>query len=239
MVVLRLHRQYIREATEDVATFTMEFRTLYDPLPQDDPGPQSEDDQTPLLQGDASLLPQEDTGSLPQVDPGYIELEYIELSPSHSSPVVDDNGKEYFLTVKVFRCLRAIDWLTLMTLTYTLDVHMHQPFLWSIDVKIKDTKAQKSPVDIISYSVSGDGNYVATLSTDGTIIQLDVWDLELEFQAKEDKDDYNEKRGPFAPKLCGQHQPRISDEALGMLCGWFNWARVGGSKQNLTFIIYE
>jgi hypothetical protein len=198
MVLLGLHRQYFRgRATDDVATFTMELRTLYDSLPQDDPGPQ----------------PQGDTGSLPRDDSGYIELEYIELSPSYPCPVVD-NGKEYFLTVKVFRCARALDWLTLMLLTCTLDVHMHQPFLWSVDVKIKDTTAQKISVAIISYSVSGDENYVATLSTDGAIIQLDVWDLELETQSKEDKDDYSEKRGPFTAKPCGQHQLRISNEVL-------------------------
>ncbi|KAF9362489.1 hypothetical protein BGX34_006042 [Mortierella sp. NVP85] len=158
--------EYLRgKASEDAVTFTMEFRTLHDPLPQG--------------------------------DPGYIELKYIELSPSHSSPVV--NG-----------------------------VIMHQPFLWSVDVKI-ETTAQKSSGVIVSYSVSGDGNYVATLSTNGTIIQLDVWDLQLETQTK---------RGPFTPKPCGQLQLSISNDVLSDPAEYQAW-RLERAKEELSISVSQ
>ncbi|KAK3821910.1 MAG: hypothetical protein J3Q66DRAFT_158186 [Benniella sp.] len=174
MVILGLHRQYPRgEATVDVATFTMEFRTLYDPLPQDDPGP--------LLQD----------------DPGYLELEYIELSPYCSCPVCPDCPDCPYCPI----CPDCSVCAVRPVVDGNNDTRMHKPFLWSIDMRIQHIAAV-----IIDYSVSGDGNYVATLSIRDKIIQLDVWDLESGTQSKEDKDDYNEKRGPFAPKPCDQHQ---------------------------------
>ncbi|KAG0231510.1 hypothetical protein BGX31_005499 [Mortierella sp. GBA43] len=77
---------------------------------------------------------------LSQDDAGYIGLEFIEMYPSHSSPVANDvNGEESPLTVWVFGDIKG------------------EP---------TDTATRKRSGVIISYSLSRDGNYVATLSTD-------------------------------------------------------------------------
>lgn len=83
----------------------------------------------------------------------------------------------------------------------------HQPFLWSIDVVIKDgtdLQAPSVPARILFYSVSGDGNYVATLSTKDMTLQLDIWNLEAQ---RTDAD--IEGRAPFLPKPCGQYRTNI------------------------------
>jgi hypothetical protein len=64
---------------------------------------------------------------------------------------------------------------------------------------------------------------VATLSTNGRLIQLDVWDM-LDSQSarnKDDSDEDDEKRAPFLPRLCGQYQPPLSNKALSDL-GMYN-----------------
>jgi WD40 repeat protein len=115
-----------------------------------------------------------------------------------------------------------------------------------IENESTDNAGQKCSGVIISYSLSGDGNYVATLSTDGRLIQLDVWDLRSGYQSTVDKDDNEERlpspispmrlmwkihdfvfgpqpkskdynEMPFAPKSCGQHQACFTNNVLSDL----------------------
>ncbi|KAF9355296.1 hypothetical protein BGX34_010552 [Mortierella sp. NVP85] len=85
-------------------------------------------------------------------DAGYIELHYVELHAFQSDTVVDSNT--------VFR--------------------PHEPYAWTIDVGLKDDptdpRAPAIPAKIISYMMSGDGGYIATLSTRNTSLQLDIWE---------------------------------------------------------------
>lgn len=57
------------------------------------------------------------------------------------------------------------------------------------------------------YAVSGDGNYITTLSTKGQITQLNIWDLELYSSSVvvdgSCMDDRVERRAPFKPEPCG------------------------------------
>ncbi|KAF9343804.1 hypothetical protein BGX34_006352, partial [Mortierella sp. NVP85] len=100
----------------------------------------------------------------------------------------------------------------------------HRPFLWSLNVGIKDNTADQYaptvPGRIIYYAASGDGNYVATLSTHAKTLQLDMWDLEadLRFSVEgpqltldaRNLDNYNEHRAPFTPRQpCSQIQSPI------------------------------
>ncbi|KAG0216775.1 hypothetical protein BGX31_000488, partial [Mortierella sp. GBA43] len=123
-------------------------------------------------------------------NPGYLLVNYMELYPSQSNPVASGDKGAVFMR--------------------------HEPFLWSIDVTlmggITDPTTSVTPVRIIHYSVSRDGNYVATLSTNGRILQLDMWDLELHSHSEEYKDEFNETRAPFVPNSCGQHRISFSNE---------------------------
>ncbi|KAF9923953.1 hypothetical protein BGZ65_008594, partial [Modicella reniformis] len=87
----------------------------------------------------------------PTNDPGCIVLHYMEFH-EFQMPIVDHDT-----------------------------VQLHQPFLWSIDASYEDDLAESRTVltRIICYAVSGDGNYVATLSTKDKSLHLDVWDLEM------------------------------------------------------------
>ncbi|KAF9959409.1 hypothetical protein BGZ65_000428 [Modicella reniformis] len=128
-------------------------------------------------------------------DSGYIELHYMELHESHLGVVDDDTAFE-----------------------------LHRPYLWSIDVGYKDdpedSQSTAVPARIIYYAVSGDGNYVATLSTKDKLLQLDMWDLEMVSPHMVDiadneaeminQDAHNERRAPFRPKPCSQCRIPIS-----------------------------
>ncbi|KAF9355009.1 hypothetical protein BGX34_010700 [Mortierella sp. NVP85] len=141
----------------------------------------------------------------------YAELHYIELDAAQPSAMLD-----------------AIDDTVIRT---------HQPFLWSVNVGIKngavDPSSPSVPARILFYSASGDGSHVATLSTKDKILQLDMWDLETAPHSTAvtetspeatpspsllipkpytngDMDTYIENRRPFSPKSCGQLQKSIN-----------------------------
>ncbi|KAK3828028.1 MAG: hypothetical protein J3Q66DRAFT_434647 [Benniella sp.] len=145
------------------------------------------------------------TRPLPLNDPGYINIHYLELDVTQYETKVDhiDDGDVFYL---------------------------HRPFIWSVDVGIKeDTSAvphgQKPPTmsgRIIYYAVSGDGNHVATLSTRGEILQLDMWGLGAHttciantstMEGQETKCHCIACKAPVTPKPCGQHRITI-DEPL-------------------------
>ncbi|KAG0003354.1 hypothetical protein BGZ65_001781, partial [Modicella reniformis] len=127
--------------------------------------------------------------SLPQTDSGHIELLYLDLSTFQ----IDDNDDDPSQKV-------------------------HLPFIWSIDVaQRKDqaaTNASTQSPTVSHYAVSGNGNFVLTLSVQDESLQLDLWDLELDSipavvvtdakDAAMDTDTFNEHRAPFLPKPRGQ-----------------------------------
>ncbi|KAI7819676.1 hypothetical protein BC939DRAFT_250219 [Gamsiella multidivaricata] len=65
---------------------------------------------------------------------------------------------------------------------YIHDIPMraHEPYLWSIDIEHMETPTEPSPaqsVEIVHYSISGDGTHAATLSATDRCLYLDLWDL--------------------------------------------------------------
>ncbi|KAG0227939.1 hypothetical protein BGX31_006787 [Mortierella sp. GBA43] len=111
----------------------------------------------------------------PQEDPGYIELHYIELRPFQLSE--EEDGE----------CYRP-----------------HQPCLFSIDVthsgKAADRDIPQLPAKVIFYTVSGDNNYVVTLSTRGTSLQLKIWDLRARKVSTK-----GDRWSSCAPQLCAEY----------------------------------
>src|SRR5690349_53495 len=103
-----------------------------------------------------------------------------------------------------------------MVFTIATVFEIHQPYLWSIDAgfgcEISD-QDPSVPARVIYYSVSGDGNYVATLSTKDKHIQLDMWGLEMDSSAGD-----IESRAPFAPSPCGRYKTSISDSVDSDMC---------------------
>lgn len=137
-----------------------------------------------------------------------------------------------------------------LTITYIIGTvfKLHRPFLWSVDVGIKEidddddddddqaqTQAQTVPGRIIYYAASGDGNYIATLSTRDNILQLDMWDLEPDLRLSADDpqmtlpltnlDAYNVRK-PFTPKLpCAQRQTTILQPVESDICKLAEWTK--------------
>jgi hypothetical protein len=121
---------------------------------------------------------------------------------------------------------------------------LHRPFIWSVDVGIKnDPPIHLSAVvpmvnqegatvsgRIIYYAISGDGNHAATLSTRGKILQLDMWDLGAGItcvantpttEGQETKCHCISCKAPVTPKLCGQRRipiVRALDSDMCMCC---------------------
>ncbi|KAI7820812.1 hypothetical protein BC939DRAFT_217958 [Gamsiella multidivaricata] len=90
--------------------------------------------------------------------PGYIDLSFMEL---HAMQLSNHGNDPNFI--------------------------VHRPFLWSIDVgqtvgDLDDDSIPipKSPRRIISYSLSGDGSHLSTLSKMDKCLQLDLWKLSLD-----------------------------------------------------------
>jgi len=117
---------------------------------------------------------------------------------------------------------------------------LHRPFIWSVDVGIKDDppahlssavsssrKASTLSGRIIYYAVSGDGNHAATLSTRGKILQLDLWDLGANTTciAKTSATEGQETKcyciackAPVTPRPCGQRQLAIDKSLDSDIC---------------------
>ncbi|KAF9355010.1 hypothetical protein BGX34_010701 [Mortierella sp. NVP85] len=133
------------------------------------------------------------THTLAERDPGYAELHYMWLHTPLPSAMHDG----------VYG-MDGIDGMEGMEDLNDAIVRAHQPFLWSVNVGIKDDTtgphAPSVPARIISYSASGDGSHVATLSTKDEMLQLDIWDLEIPPHSTLDMDNFNERRAPFLPK---------------------------------------
>ncbi|KAK3828024.1 MAG: hypothetical protein J3Q66DRAFT_321640, partial [Benniella sp.] len=133
------------------------------------------------------------TRPLPLNDPGCIELHYMELIATQYDTDVDRIDDAVF--------------------------KVHRPFLWSIDVEIKEDPAnvRTLPGKIIYYMVSGDGNFAATLSTRSNILQLDMWDLKVDpvCTANTEGEEGRKCRcevcqAPFTPRPCGQYVTHVS-----------------------------
>ncbi|KAG0228107.1 hypothetical protein BGX31_006717 [Mortierella sp. GBA43] len=88
------------------------------------------------------------------------------------------------------------------------------PHLWSIKVdheKGSDVTNTSQPAELSCFAISGNGNFVATLSVKGNYLQLDLWDLQLNDKsvvsqagitgAEMDGDNYSEHRSPCAQSL--------------------------------------
>ncbi|KAK3810333.1 MAG: hypothetical protein J3Q66DRAFT_352823 [Benniella sp.] len=118
-----------------------------------------------------------------QDDPGYIELDHVDLGPS--SRTAED------VAISI----------------------LHQPLLWSIDVKLVEPEGNitDSAPQIIHYAVSGDGKYVVTLATIRKLLQLDVWKIHQDPRSGGSAEDCIERREPFLPTSCGYYKSPLPD----------------------------
>lgn len=89
----------------------------------------------------------------------------------------------------------------------------HQPFVWSINTGHKDALSDpRTSSRVLSYSISGNDKYAATLTLKGRSLQLDMWDLKPDLTATSgvinnagtSMDAHNGRQAPFTPELCGQ-----------------------------------
>ncbi|KAI8603712.1 hypothetical protein EDD21DRAFT_441783 [Dissophora ornata] len=86
-----------------------------------------------------------------------------------------------------------------------LPLYVHKPYLWSIDVQHKQTPADPGParsVNIIRYSISGDGTHAATLSATDDYVYLDLWDISRTIDNTPVAPDVKERwqMAPYSPK---------------------------------------
>ncbi|KAG9064361.1 hypothetical protein KI688_003549 [Linnemannia hyalina] len=87
------------------------------------------------------------------VDPGHFELHYMELV---KEPIECTSFSAHDPSLKV-----------------------HKPYVWSINVNYSDEQSEDlSPtMEIVAYTISGDGTHVATVAAIDQHVFLDVWDL--------------------------------------------------------------
>ncbi|KAG0004242.1 hypothetical protein BGZ65_000723 [Modicella reniformis] len=141
----------------------------------------------------------------------------MEIRTSHTTSLQNDTGyiELYYMELHAFQ-LGVVDGGTVFK--------PHKPFLVSINVGHKDPEdshAPTAPAKIINYAVSRDGSHIATLSSKDEYLQLDMWDLELHSTNM----DY-ERRAPFMPKSCAQHQATIPREYTKKLSVSFDGSKV-------------
>ncbi|KAI7820242.1 hypothetical protein BC939DRAFT_235913 [Gamsiella multidivaricata] len=92
------------------------------------------------------------------LNPGYLELYFMELRASLSEDfgAGDGFGADSPLSV-------------------------HRPFVWSTDLRhehnLLDDEPEEGPIRFLHHAVSGDGNYIATLSSTDKRVILDLWDV--------------------------------------------------------------
>jgi hypothetical protein len=88
----------------------------------------------------------------------------------------------------------------------------HEPYAWTIDVGHKDDptdpRAPAMPAKIISYVMSGDGSYIATLSARNASLQLDMWESPIVAQVDDVPMPSTIRKFPQPPSV--QYQTSIS-----------------------------